>query len=115
MGVDFLSTSMPTFERGWDSAKGQLAAPNLFSAEPDAKPRTYLVQPREGESFTASEQLYLKLDGTAVVAIRGRATVGDVVSPALALIEQLNATGGYACCVVIKVHPRSGNADVTLG
>ena len=71
MGIDFIRRAAPSFHKGLDRRRVELATPTLFMQEPACAPRAYAANLRSGQTLTAGEKLGVRLDGKQVVALRG--------------------------------------------
>src|SRR5260370_4861990 len=71
MGIDFIRRAAPSFRKGLDRRRIELATPTLFTQEPASVPRAYAAQLRGDKSLAIGEKLGVRLDGQNVLATRG--------------------------------------------
>jgi hypothetical protein len=114
VGLDFITTCTPTFQRSWDRGREELLEPNLFRRHPQLEGRTFRLSPAEGAGLREGDEVLLRWCGEELVAYRDRARVGVVASPPQSLLQAVEQVGGALCAYVNHVHPRSGEADASL-
>src|SRR5580658_7016081 len=93
-----------SFHKGLDRRRVELGTPRLFTQEPAAAPRTYAATLRRGRTLMAGEKIGVRLEGAAVVAMRGLDAVATFERPSADLIRALSDSHGEACGVVQQVH-----------
>lgn len=114
MGLDFIRKTGPSFHKGLDQKRIDLATPTLFTQHPAAAPRSYAAHIRRGRHVTAGEKLGVRLDGDCVVALRGLDPIAIIDSPPAELVEALSASHGEACGIVQDVHDIADVAEITV-
>lgn len=114
MGLDFIRKAAPSFHKGLDKKRIELATPTLFTQQPAEAPRTYAAHLRSGVDLATGEKLGVRLDGDCVVALRGLDPIGDINSPPAELVAALSASHGEACGVVQQVHDMAHVAEITV-
>lgn len=114
MGIDFIRRAAPSFHKGLDRRRVELATPTLFMQEPASAPRAYAANLRSGQTLTAGEKLGVRLDGKQVVALRGLDPVATFNSPPAELMVALQASHGEACGFVQEVHAIAQVAEITV-
>lgn len=115
MGVDFVTTCTPTFERGWDIGLSDARTADLFSDLPNESTRTCRATPTGGVAVAVGDTIFLRPCGGEVSVIRGRSEVGRIGSPPTTLLDRIATTGrGVATGTVTRVFPRSGDFEVCV-
>jgi hypothetical protein len=115
MGLDWITTCAPAWQRTWDRGLQKLACPNLFPPEiPDIE-RTFRARPSGESRFEAGQQVLLQLEGDEVGIYLGTSRIGVATSPPPAMVAQIRESGqGVACGTVTQVHQYSGSADISV-
>ena len=90
MGVDFIRKATPSFRKGLDRRRIELATPTLFTQEPASVPRAYAAQLHGDKSLAIGEKLGVRLDGQNVLATRGLDLVAVFKSPTAELKSALS-------------------------
>jgi hypothetical protein len=88
MGIDFIRKAAPSFRKGLDRRRIELATPNLFTQEPTSAPRACAAQLRGDKPLAVGEKLGVRLDGQNVLATRGLELVAVFKSPTADLTER---------------------------
>ncbi|HVO79023.1 MAG TPA: hypothetical protein VMT39_03330 [Candidatus Bathyarchaeia archaeon] len=114
MGIDFIRKAAPSFRKGLDRRRIELATPNLFTQEPTSAPRAYAAQLRSDKMLAVGEKLGVRLDGQNVLALRGLDLVAVFKSPGADLKNALSASFGEACGTVQAVHSVARIAEITV-
>ncbi len=114
MGLDFITTCTPTFQRSWDRGRAELLQPDLFQRHPQLEGRSFRLSAAEGTSVREGEEVLLRRCADDLMAYWGRVRVGVMANPPRALIDAVEQAGGALCARVQHVHPRSGAADICL-
>ncbi len=114
MGLDFIRKAARSFHKGLDRSRIELATPTLFTQEPAAAPRAYAATLRNGQTVTPGEKLGVRLDGGAVVVLRGLDPVATFDQPQPELVKALSASHGEACGVVQEVHDMARMAEIKV-
>jgi hypothetical protein len=114
MGIDFIRKAAPSFRKGLDWRRIELATPNLFTQEPISVPRAYAAQLRNDQTITVGEKLGVRLDGQNVLALRGLELVAIFKSPTADLKDALTASFGEACGTVQAFHSIARIAEITV-
>ena len=114
MGIDFIRKAAPSFRKGLDRRRIELATPNLFTQEPTSAPRAYAAQLRGDKPLAVGEKLGVRLDGQNVLATRGLDLVAVFKSPTAELKSALSASFGEACGTVQAVHLAARIAEITV-
>ncbi|MGH9351048.1 MAG: hypothetical protein ACRD2G_02635 [Terriglobia bacterium] len=104
MGIDFIRKAAPSFHKGLDRRRIELATPKLFWQQPTCAPRSYAANLHSGHTLTAGEKIGVRLDGERVVALRGLDQVATFDSPPAELKTALQASHGEAYGLVKEVH-----------
>ena len=115
MGVDFVTTCTPTFERGWDIGLADAQSANLFSDLPNETTRTCRATATGGAPVAVGDAVFLRPCGDAVAVIRGRCEIGRIGNPPASLLDRIATTGrGIATGTVTRTFPRSGDFEVCV-
>jgi hypothetical protein len=114
MGLEFVRKAAPSYRKGLDRKRIELATPNLFTQNPICAPRAYAASLRTGVMLTAGEKLGIRLDDRQVVALRGLSPVAIFSAPSAELMEALKASYGEAYGVVQVVHDIAHMAEITV-
>lgn len=114
MGLDFIHKAAPSFRKGLDRKRIELATPNLFTQQPGCAPRVYAANVRTGQRLTAGDKLGVRLDGQLLTAFRGLEPVATFNNPPTELLEALTESHGEACGVVKEVHDTADVAEITV-
>lgn len=114
MGLDFIRKTAPSFHKGLDQKRIELATPTLFTQYPATAPRTYAAHVRGGHVLAAGEKLGVRLDGDCVVAMRGLDPIATISNPPAELVEALSAAHGEACAVVQEMHDIAHVAEISV-
>lgn len=114
MGIDFIRKAAPSFRKGLDRRRIELATPNLFTQQPTSAPRAYAAQLRGDKPLAVGEKLGVRLDGQNVLATRGLDLVAVFKSPTAELKSALSASFGEACGTVQAVHSAARIAEITV-
>lgn len=114
MGIDFIRKAAPSFRKGLDRRRIELATPNLFTQQPTSAPRAYAAQLRGDKPLAVGEKLGVRLDGQNVLATRGLDLVAVFKSPTAELKSALSASFGEACGTVQAVHSAAWIAEITV-
>jgi hypothetical protein len=114
VGLDFITTCTPTFQRSWDRNRVELTEPDLFRRHPELAGRTFRLAPSEGGGVGEGEAIILRWCATDLMAYRERSLVGVVANPPRALLDAIDQAGGALCARVERVHRRSGAADISI-
>jgi hypothetical protein len=114
MGIDFIRKAAPSFRKGLDRRRIELATPHLFTQEPTSAPRAYAAQLRGDKTFAVGEKLGVRLNGQNVLALRGLDPVAIFKSPSADLKNALSASFGEACGTVQAVHAVARIAEITV-
>jgi hypothetical protein len=114
VGLDFITTCTPAFQRSWDRGRLELLQPDLFRRHPQLEGRTFRLSPAEGASVREGGEVLLRWCADDLMAYQGRVRVGVVANPPRALLDAVEQAGGALCARVQRVHPRSGAADISL-
>ena len=114
MGLDFIRKTAPSFHKGLDQRRIELATPTLFTHLPAHAPRTYAAHVQSGTVLASGEKLGVRLDGDRVVALRGLDPIATIDNPPAELIEALSAAHGEACGVVQDVHEIAHVAELIV-
>ena len=112
MGIDFIRKAAPSFRKGLDRRRIELATPTLFTHEPASVPRAYAAQLRGDKSLAIGEKLGVRLDGQNVLG--GLDLVAVFKSPTAELKRALSASFGEACGTVQAVHSAARIAEITV-
>ena len=115
MGVDFITTCTPTFERGWDIGLADAQTANLFSDLPNETTRTCRATPTDGANVAVGDAVLLRPCGEIVIVIRGRSEIGRIGYPPASLLDRIARDGrGIATGTVTRTYPRSGDFEVCV-
>jgi len=115
MGIDFILRCAPNFEKGWSEGLRELAAPDLFTKQPELKGRTLLAHPVEGFEFAMARDYLLQIVDNRLCVLCESRIVGTIQDPPQLLIEVLqNEAHGVTVGEVTKVHVITGVADIHL-
>jgi len=114
MGIDFIRKAAPSFHKGLDRRRIELATPTLFRQEPTHAPRAYAANLRRGQKVEAGEKLGVRLDGEQVVALRGLEPVATFNNPPAELKDALQACHGEAYGFVKEIHHIAQTAEVVV-
>jgi hypothetical protein len=114
MGIEFIRKAAPSFHKGLDRRRIELATPTLFRQEPACAPRAYAANLGSGQTLTAGEKLGVRLDGQQVVALRGLDQVATFKNPPAELMAALQASHGEACGFVQEVYDIAQMAEITV-
>ena len=61
MGVDFISKTKKSFQKGLDESRVKLGTTHLFSIQPDVAARTYSVTLIDGHKLRTADQVGVRL------------------------------------------------------
>jgi hypothetical protein len=114
MGIDFVRKAAPSFSKGIDKSRIQLATPGLFTQQPGCVPRAYAAHLLPSEAPSIGDEVGVRLRGKDVLIFRGLVEVGEITSPPNQLLEELHRSFGEACAVVQDWIEIAGIAEVTL-
>ena len=114
MGVDFIRRAAPSFHKGLDKRRIELAIPKLFTQQPASAARTYAADLHKGQMLKVGEKLGVRLDGQQVFATRGLDPVASISSPPAELLEALSAGHGEASGIVQHVHDMACVAEIRV-
>lgn len=114
MGIDFIKKAAPSFRKGLDRRRIELATPTLFTQEPTAVPRAYAAHLRTDKPLAVGDKLGVRLDGQDVLAMHGLDLVAVFKSPTAELKSALLASFGEACGTVHAIHSVARIAEITV-
>jgi hypothetical protein len=114
MGIEFVKKAAPSFRKGLDRMRIQLATPTLFTQQPAYAPRAYAANLHRGQTVSTGEKLGVRLDGEHVLVLRGIDPVAIFNSPTVELMEALQASHGEACGLVQEVHDIARMVEITV-
>jgi hypothetical protein len=114
MGLDFIRKTAPSFHKGLDQKRIELATPTLFTQHPASAPRTYAARVRRGEAVANGEKLGVRLEGGCVIALRGLDPIATIDNPPAELVEALSAAHGEACGIVQEIHDIASVAEISV-
>ena len=114
MGIEFVRKAAPSFRKGLDRMRIELATPTLFSREPACAPRAYAAKVRSGQTLTAGEMVGVRLDGEQILVLRGLDPVATFNSPPAELRDALSASHGEGFGLVQEVHDVASMAEITV-
>jgi hypothetical protein len=113
MGLDFIRKAAPSFHKGLDRRRIELATPTLFTQEPGRAPRAYAARVVSGKRLEPGDKVGVRLVERQVTACRGLDPIANFTSPSAELIDTL-AAGGEAWGVVQQVHDAAQIAEITV-
>lgn len=114
MGVDFISTKIRSFKKGWDRAAVALATPDLFRQQPSGEARQIQGDLAVGATVTAGEALTVRLTENGVIAYRHDVVVAEFVSPPGEVVQALRDGCGIALAKVEGIDALGGTVRVSL-
>lgn len=114
MGIDFIRKAAPSFRKGLDRMRIELATPTLFTQQPGCAPRSYAASMRSGRTLAIGDKLGVRLDGQLVTAFRGLDQVATFNNPPAELLEALAASHNEASGLVQRVHDIAQVAEIAV-
>jgi hypothetical protein len=114
MGIDFIRTAAPAFNRVLDRRLVELHSPNLFSRDLPVVSRTARAELRGPFDTKAGAEVLLRVvDGKVVVQVQGSIIAECPAAPA-EFVAQLHAGAGIARGEVKSVQPISQTIEVAI-
>ena len=114
MGIDFVQKAAPSFHKGLDRKRIELATPNLFTQQPTCAARAYAAIVRNGHSLQPGEEVCVRLEAERIIALRGLDTVAVFDSPTSELFGALVESHGEACGLVQEFHDIAHIAEIIV-
>jgi hypothetical protein len=114
MGIDFIRKAAPSFRKGVDRRRIELATPTLFTQQTTSAPRAYAAQFRNDKTLEVGEKVSVRLDGQNVFALQGLDLVAVFKSPSADLKNALAASFGEASGTVQAVHSVARVAEIAV-
>jgi hypothetical protein len=114
MGIDFIKKAAKSFKRSWDRGRTELAQPNLFQNNPKLEPSAIAAHPAPGHEFKAADEYVARPSGDKLYLYCGEKCVGEAPHATKDALNAISQAGNVALAKVVKTHPISGTADITL-
>jgi hypothetical protein len=114
MGLDFIRRAAPTFTKGWDRGKTDLSNPTLFTRYPECRTRTTVAHLDDSAEAQASEHVAVCVRGSGLILVRETTQIGHIDSVPPDLFRAIDAAGGCALGLLVRINPLSGTADVEI-
>jgi len=115
MGVDFIKSVAKPFNKGWDVRRLELARTNLFTREADCLASSAVARAVGAITFSAGEQVHLRVDGDQLVVVQDLSVTAIVVKPPATMVEQIHQSGGYAKGEIVALHPTLNLMEIMIG
>lgn len=114
MGNEFLLKVSQNYTRSWECGRNELATGSLFTPGTEIQTRSILAQQVDNHRFRVRDEYVLRSHGLQILIYSGEGIVGVCKSPPESLLKLVSDHCGVAVGTVIKVHRRSGAADIAI-
>lgn len=114
MGLDYIRKVAGSFKKGWNHGAQRLAAPDLYTSNPECVTRAVLADLVDKETVRPREKLVLQCEGDALGAYREANRAARTTHPPADLFGAIAKCGGYALAVVEKVNKRSRTISLSI-
>lgn len=115
MGVDFMRKAAPSYRKGLDQRRIELATPTLFTQQPISASRVYAARLRAGETLDYGDQVCVRLnDLRQVLVLRGISVIGMFSNPPTDLVDALVRSHDEGCGIVEAFHGVASIAEIRV-
>lgn len=114
MGLDFIRKAAPSFSKGMDRSRIELATPKVFAQQPNCAPRAYSVRLLGDADLSIGEAVGIVLRDGKVLMLRGLTIVGVFRDPPLSVVEALQHSFCEAYGTIQELQVLSRTAEVAI-
>ena len=114
MGLDFIKKAAPSFSKGMDRNRVELATPKVFTQQPACAPRAYSVRLLGDDDLSVGEAVGVTLRDDKVLMLRGLSVVGVFRDPPESVLHALRESFCEACGRIQELQSLSRTAEVTI-
>ncbi|SDT42304.1 hypothetical protein [Bradyrhizobium canariense] len=114
MGLDFIRTAAPGFNRVLDRRLVELNSPTLFSRDVPVFSRTARADMRDDVAVTLGEKVMLRVINNKVIVQRLNAVIAECPNAPAELVAILRSGAGIAEGEITSVQPISQTLEVGI-
>lgn len=114
MGADFLDKRNKGYAKHIDRKRAALATGDLFTQEPNDKPRRVIAKLKRGFSLAKGDKLIIEKNGAGLTGCQGNSVVAEVETASPVIAEAVLKSSGVATGTVEKVNRISGTVEVSI-
>ena len=114
MGLDYIRKVGGSFRKSWNHGVQRLAAPDLYTSNPECATRAVLADLVDKADVRPKERLLLQCENGKLIAYRELSRVATVTEPPADLLSAIAKCGGYALGVVEKRNKRSQTVSIAV-
>jgi hypothetical protein len=114
MGIDFISKIAPGFHKSLDRGRVELGTPNLFTVNPERKPRTVCAEVADGCELLPGEQLLVRLVKGILNVERDDQIVAVIRTPPREVIEGVQESHCAVAGTIESINRIAHVADISL-
>jgi hypothetical protein len=114
MGLDFIRTTAPTFNRALDRRLVEMHTPKLFSGDMPIASRTASAELCAGVIVTKGEKVLLRVMKDKVIVQRENAVIGECPNAPPDFAAHLRAGAGIAQGEIKSVQPISETVEIGI-
>jgi hypothetical protein len=114
MGIDFIRSKAGNIKKAWSRGARALAAPDMFTGQPEQMTRAILAETCPGVTIQPKEQVVLECREGTIVAYRDTTRVAVHANPPEDVLTAMRSAGGCAAGQVVKVLDRAGCIEIRI-
>lgn len=114
MGLDFIRRCAPSFKKGWNHGKHDLAMPTLFTRAPGSRARSIVAHCDSMQAVVRGGEVTVACEGDSLVMLKGTQCIGRSEGVPPEIHKAISDAGGFAVGKIGDIHPISETIDVEL-
>jgi len=114
MGADFLDKRNKGYAKHIDRKRAALATSDLFTQEPNDKPRRVIAKLRRGVGLVIGDKLIIEKNGAGLIGCQGNSVVAEVENASPAIADAISKSSGVATGTVEKINRISKTVEVSV-
>jgi hypothetical protein len=114
MGLDFIRTTAPSFNRALDRRLVEMHSPKLFARDMPIVSRTAAAEICEGAKIVPGEKVLLRVLKDKIVVQRDNLVIAECVSPPAEFAAHLQAGANVANGEIKSLRPISQTVEIAI-